>query len=275
MVKAGICSVTLAKHPVETVIKTAVDAGLKGIEWWGNGHVPHGDIECARRVRGLTENAGLEVSSYGSYYRVGVSEAAGLSFDSVLQTAIALETRLIRVWAADRDYHDADEEFIQSVVDDTFRIADISAKQGISVVFEYHGGSLTDRNDTAIKFAEKVIHPNVFFSWQPPHGYSLEHCLDGLRGLLPRLGTVHVYHWTIGSYEKNILNETIRPLNYPDDFHRHPLSDGTERWRKYIDAVGATGRDHYALLEFVKDDSLNAVVKDAATLIKLLNTPKS
>ncbi|MEI8206789.1 MAG: TIM barrel protein [Kiritimatiellales bacterium] len=271
MIKAGICSVTLAKCSAEEVVATAVQGGLQGIEWWGAGHVPHGDVACARRVRWLTASAGLEVSSYGSYYRVGVSEGAGLSFQSVLDTAVALGAPTIRVWAGDRDTCNADAAFIQKVIDDTNRIAGLAAEQGISITFEFHGGSLTDRNETAIRFAAQVPHSNVFFSWQSPHGYTMDHCLEGLWGLLSRLSTVHVYHWTIGSYEQNTANETIRPLKYPEDFYRHPLADGTERWKEYLAAVRSTGRDHFALLEFVKDDSSEQVVADARTLSTLVN----
>ncbi len=265
-IKTGMCSVTLAKCSAEEVLSIAFRAGLDAIEWGGNGHVPHGDVECARRVRGLTEKAGLEVSSYGSYYRVGVSEAAGLSFKSVLDTAAALGAPTIRVWAGDRNTCDAEAAYIQTVIDDTRRIADLAAEQGISITFEFHGGSLTDRNETAAQFAARVPHPNVYFSWQPPHGYSLDHCLEGLRGLLPRLSTVHVYHWTIGSYGKNAFNETVRPLKWPEDFFRHPLGEGAERWKAYFEVVRAGGREHFALLEFVKDDSPEQVIADAKSL---------
>jgi sugar phosphate isomerase/epimerase len=271
MIKAGMCSVTLAKCSVEEVLEIAVQGGLQGIEWWGNGHVKHGDVQCALRVRELTAKAGLEVSSYGSYYKVGVSEGAGLSFQSVLDTAVALGAPTIRVWAGDRDTCKADEAFIQSVIDDTNRIADLAAKQGISITFEFHGGTLTDRNETAIRFAAQVPHSNVFFSWQSPHGYTMEHCLEGLQSLLPRLSTVHVYHWTIGSYEQNTVNETVRPLKWPEDYFRHPLVDGTERWGKYTAVVRTTGRDHFALLEFVKEDLPEQVVADSAILLSLVD----
>lgn len=271
MIKPGICSVTLAKKSVSEVIEIVKEAGLEGIEWWGKDHVPHGDIETAVKVKALTDAAGLKVSSYGSYYRVGISELEGLCFQSVLDTAVALGAPTIRVWAGNCDYGKANGTLIGNVVADTRRIADMSAARGISVTFEFHGVSLTDNNDNAIKFASQVEHPAVFFSWQSPHGYELGHCLAGLKGLLPRLSTIHVYHWTIGSYEKNTVNETVRPLKYPEDFHRHPLSDGTDRWCEYFKAVNSTGRDHFALLEFVKDDLPAQVIEDAGTLKKMLN----
>lgn len=269
MIHPGICSLTLAKQSPQDVLKTAVEAGLQGIEWWGRDHVPHGDLEVARRVGDLTRAAGIEVASYGSYYRAGVSEADGLAFVRVLDTAEALGAPLIRIWAGNQNGIEAGAAHIQAVVDDTLRIADLAAKRDVALTFEFHGGTLTDCNETAVRFAAQVPHPNVWFSWQPPHGYSLEHCLDGLESLLPRLGTLHVFHWTMGSYEANTVNETMRPP-LPGDFHRHPLADGVDRWRRYLAAAGTTGRDHWALLEFVRDDCPEQVVADAATLIRLI-----
>jgi hypothetical protein len=80
-----------------------------------------------------------------------------------------------------------------------------------------------------------------------------------------------VYHWTIGSYEQNTVNETVRPLKWPEDYFRHPLVDGTERWGKYTAVVRTTGRDHFALLEFVKEDLPEQVVADSAILLSLVD----
>lgn len=257
MIKTGICSLTLSKFSVEAVVDTVKKAGLDAIEWWGKDHVPHGDIETAMRVKELTINAKLEVSSYGSYYRVGVSEQNGLSFQSVLDTALALGAPTIRVWAGDKDYADATQEFIQYVIDDTIRIADMAAGKDISITFEYHSGTLTNRNDTAIKFAAQVPHPNVSFSWQSPHGFTVEHCLEGLEDLLDRLSTIHVFHWTV--------DKTVSPSKNV----RHSLLDGIDRWKKYINLIQTTGCNHYMLLEFVKDDTPEQVIADAKTLKEL------
>lgn len=266
MIKTGLCSVTLAQKSAEEVIRLASDAGLQGIEWWGGEHVPPGDFEKARLVRDLSEKAGLEISGYGSYYRTAVSEGEGLSFASVLRTAEELGAPAIRIWAGNCDYAKADRNFIDQILVDTERIAAMAGEKGIDLVFEFHGGTLTDSNETALKFAGQVKQDNVRFSWQPPHGYPVGHCLSGLEGLLDRLATLHVYHWTIGSYERNTLNELVRPLNYPEDFFRHPLADGADRWREYFDLAKTTGRDHFALLEFVRDDSAEQFLEDAAVL---------
>lgn len=114
-----------------------------------------------------------------------------------------------------------------------------------------------------------MSHTNVFFSRQAPHGFSQDQCLHGLRGLLDRLSTVHVYHWTIGAYEKNLFDESQRVLKYPEDFHRHPLADGVERWQSYLDLAATSGGTHCALLEFVRNDSVEQAQADARELVDL------
>ncbi len=259
MIKTGICSLTLGTLSVEEIIDIVKQAGLDAIEWWGKDHVPHGDIKMAKLARKLTSDAGLEVSSYGSYYHAGVSEEEGLSFQNVLDTAVALGAPTIRIWAGNKDYADATPEFIKQIINDTIRISDMAADKDISITFEYHGGTLTDRNDTAIKFASQVPHPNVFFSWQSPHGYPVEHCLKGLEDILDRLSTIHVYHWTV--------DKTSGSIKYD----RHPLACGSDRWKKYVNLIKTTGRDHYMLLEFVKNDSPEQVIIDAKILKELVN----
>ena len=269
MLIPGICSVTFKTNTPEQVLHFAVENKLQAIEWWGADHVPAGDVATARRIGNLTRQAGVAVSSYGSYYRTAVSEEQGAPFIAVLDSAEALGAATIRVWAGNVNFEKAEKDFIARVVDDTLRIADLAQQRGLSITFEFHGGTFTNSNSNAQCFVALVAHPNVFFSWQPPHGFALQHCIDGLNGLLPRLSTLHVYHWTIGSYKKNLFNESRRELNYPEDYHRHPLKDGRDRWIAYLALARTSGRDHYALLEFVKDDAIAQAKEDAAELVVL------
>ncbi len=78
-------------------------AGLAGIEWGGDVHVKPGDEAEALRVGSLTRNAGLQVSSYGSYFRLCAQEEPETAFAPVLASARALGAPLIRVWAGERD----------------------------------------------------------------------------------------------------------------------------------------------------------------------------
>lgn len=95
--------------------------GLKGIEWGGDIHVPVDAIPRTREVSRATNEAGLAVAAYGSYYRVAESEGTGLNFSAVCETASALEAPTIRVWAGTKNSEDATEDYWQSVIEGLHR----------------------------------------------------------------------------------------------------------------------------------------------------------
>lgn len=67
--KSGLVSVTFRNLAIKEIVKIVVEAGLDGIEWGGDIHVPHGDLQVAKQTMRMTEDAGLTVTAYGSYYR--------------------------------------------------------------------------------------------------------------------------------------------------------------------------------------------------------------
>lgn len=268
---SGICSVTLKEHTPQQIIDFLVETGLDAVEWWGGEHVPPGEAETAAEVGRLTRAAVKVVASYGSYYKVGLSPADGLSFESVLVSAQALGAPTIRVWAGAKNREDCSADEIEAVLADARRIADLAAAKGVSITFEFHGGSLTNSNANTARLSKELDHSNIFFSWQSPHGFTPEHCCAGLQALLGRLSTVHVYHWTIGAYEENLYSEAERSLKWPEDYNMHPLEDGIDRWNAYIQRIQASGQSHPFLLEFVKGGSLEQAHRDAKTLKHLLS----
>ncbi len=271
MIHPGLCSVTFDDLPVDTILSMVADTGLQGIEWGARHHVLHGDLETAKKVRDQTREAGLIVSSYGSYYRLGVSAKEGLAFQTVAATARALGAPVNRIWAGNNEYGKTSAEEVSAWAEETRHIADVARDMGVKIAFEYHGGTLTNTSSDALKFIEEVDRPDVRLYWQPPHGYSVEHKRAELGLLLDRLENVHVFHWTIGAPNRDTVNPDIRPLKHPDDFFCHLLSDGREPWRRYLSLLRSTGRDHWALLEFVKDGSPESFRRDAATLVDLIS----
>jgi 3-dehydroshikimate dehydratase len=256
MIFSGLCSLTLAESSPAEIVALCVESQLTHIEWWGKAHVPAGDLGRAREVGDLTRAAGLKIATYGSYYRVGESESQGLSFDDVRQTAVALQAPAIRVWAGTHGSDTCSQQQRAAVIADTMRIADLCAGAGVDLVFEYHGGSLTDCNESAVAFAAAVQHPSVFFGWQPPVGISTDGGVEGLRAILPGLATIHVFNWLKGPDGQTV---------------RRPLGEAVAEWREYFDTAAADGRDHVALLEFVKDNSVEQFLADAKVLRGLLN----
>jgi len=247
MLHTGLVSITFRQLSPAEIVDLVAEAGLEGIEWGGDIHVPHGDLERAREVRAMTVASGLAVAAYGSYYRVGREE--DVPFADVLETAGELGAHTLRVWAGNRGSADADQEYRERIVSESRRIADLAAKAGIQVTCEFHGGGLTDTNEAAERFYREVARDNMRAYWQP-NAADVETNIEGLNAMLPWLANIHAFNWTWGEA----------------DIRRLPLSDAEEEWKRYLRVAASTGREHFVMLEYVKDDSAEAFLEDAATL---------
>ncbi|MEI6085887.1 MAG: sugar phosphate isomerase/epimerase [Verrucomicrobiota bacterium] len=239
MISPGLVSVSFRKLSPTEIIALVKQAGLAGIEWGGDIHVPHGDVARAKDVRQQTLDAGLAVLAYGSYYRLD-----GQNFEAVLASAVALGAPTIRVWAGGLGSAQATAEQRAAVIADSQRIGDLAAKAGIKIAYEFHSNTLTDTDDSAQQLLREVDHPNVYTLWQPFPDRDSASNLVSLRGVLPLLAHVHVYHWTT---------------------ERRPLEEGSENWRKYFQLL-----DCAALLEFVQNDDPQCFLRDAATLLSVI-----
>ena len=291
MLHAGIVSVTFRSQTPQTIVEWTREAGLSGVEWGGDVHVPPGDRDRAREVGRLTRDAGLNVVAYGSYYRFGeVFGEDGPSFQAVLETAAELEAPVLRVWAGRRGSGDTTAEERSRLVRLAREHGDAAAELGITLAFEYHRGTLTDTDESATALLREIDHANVRSLWQPPNGRSPEHCLTTLENIGPWLEHIHCFHWG--------------PEGNTD---RLPLADGARRWLRYLakahavavnrtprpsggadaerahvgdanagsadagdgDAAGAQAavRPLWVLMEFVPDDSRASLERDAAVLL--------
>jgi sugar phosphate isomerase/epimerase len=252
--RAGLASVTFRKLSPEEILRIMARAGLACIEWGGDVHVPPGKLAAAGSIRRLTEDAGIAIAAYGSYYRLDASEREGLSFESVLETAIELNAPVIRVWAGDRGRLSARPEHYARTVEDALRIAGLAGAAGVKIAFEYHAGTFVDTIGEAGKFLAQAVHPAIYSLWQPPHGQSLDYCMKSLEGVLPRLHHLHVFHW------------------WPDAARRMPLSAGEERWKHYLIALQARRPQCDLLLEFTVNDSPGQLYSDAACLLDWISS---
>ena len=242
MLYSGLVSITFRQLLPEAICELVAQAGLEGIEWGGNGHVPHGDLATAQEVARLTREAGLQVASYGSYYRAGTDEPP--TFDQVLRTAVALGAPLIRVWAGRKGSAAADDAYRRQVTQDASRIAQEAAGQGIAVAFEFHGNTLTDTPASTVRLLQEANHPNLGTYWQAG-SEDAPGRLEGLQAVLPWLANVHVN----GGGE-----------------HRGPLARGAAPWARDLAVIAAMPGDRWAMLEFVQGDAPENLLRDAATL---------
>ncbi len=248
-IRPGLTSVTFRKLTADEIIALVAKSGLAGIEWGGDIHVPHGNVALAREVGANTRDAGLHVSSYGSYYRL-VSEKDTCGFQAVLDSAAALGAPVIRVWAGDRGPANADDAYFAAVVEASRNCAEAAAAAGIKLAYEYHARTLTETADATLRLLEAVAHPNIYTYWQPAAICPADEHPRSLLQVRRYLSYLHVYHWENGV--------------------RLPLAAGAARWREFFAlAAEKGGPDTWALLEFVKDDSPDAFMADARTLLEL------
>ena len=242
--RTGLVSISFRNKSVEEIIELCRRAGLDYIEWGSDVHVPAGNVERAKEVRNLTENAGLRISSYGSYYKVG----SKMGFEEVLASAKALGAPIIRVWAGTRPSRDVDEEYYNRMVEDGIRIRELASAVGIRLDFEYHRNTMTDNIVSARRIMDDT---GINSYWQPNPEISYEEKINEVTELRRQLEIIHVYAWTFKDGE-NI---------------RHMLSEQMDEWEDYSFIAGT---ENIYLLEFAKDDDEENIVKDAKTLKDIL-----
>ena len=250
---SGLVSVSFRTLSPDAVIELVARGGLSGIEWGGDIHVPHGNSDVAGRVGRATRSAGLEVLAYGSYYRVGADDPD--EFRGVLDSALAIEAPIIRVWAGPKvPSLDLGAEAIAAVYADAVRIADMAAVEGLALVFEWHDNSLTDRTEAAAALLAAADRPNVGTYWQQRKQRDLASRLRDMDTALPYLRGLHMSH-----------------LDTEND-GRLPLCEGRNNWIAYLEKALTAPGDHIlpAQIEFVKDDDPEQFLRDAECLKDLL-----
>ncbi|MBL7016390.1 MAG: sugar phosphate isomerase/epimerase [Kiritimatiellales bacterium] len=255
MIKPGICSITFRQKSPEEIIALSLEAGLAGIEWGADVHVPPEDLENARRVGEMTREAGLEVVAYGSYWFALDEQPEPEPFEPLIEAAQALGAPIIRIWAGSLGLEKSPAYF-ETVVGRTRVFAEAAAQAGIKLALEHHPNTFTETLEGSLKLLDAVEHPNLYTYWQPPHGSSLEERLEEIAALKQRLLNLHVSHW--GPAKK---------LPYP----RLPLAEGASVWKPCLFAVDDPSIERFALLEFVRDDDPRQFKADASILSEWLS----
>ncbi len=251
MIIPGVVSATFREKAPEEIIDLSVRAGLKAVEWSENSHVFPDDAEGAKQLLKKTEEAGLKVAAYGSYYRLGQNAEPEKVFAASLVSAAALHAPLIRVWAGTESSAEVSPEKRKALAEEAALIAEMAGEKGIKVAFEWHKNTLTDTNESAMALLDEAAHDNLYCLWQPTVALSMEERVQGLDLLRERkrLLNLHVYYWLDGV--------------------RRPFSEGMEQWREYLSHVDEN-EDRYALLEFVMNNTTEQFLEDAKVLHELL-----
>ncbi len=249
MIYPGLVSVTFKEKKAEEVIELCKKAGLKGIEWSENSHVDPNDEKEAKRLYELSHEAGLKIAAYGAYFRFGQHENAEERFRSSLINAKAMHAPIIRIWAGRGASEEISEDMRKEWAKEARMACELATEEGIKVALEWHRNTLTDRNESAIRFLKEVDHANLYCLWQPTVALNMQERIEGIDLIQSCLLNLHTYYWQDGI--------------------RRPFEEGLDEWRQYLSHV-KDDRERYALLEFVMDDREEQLLEDAESLKKLL-----
>ncbi|MEM8872640.1 MAG: TIM barrel protein [Planctomycetota bacterium] len=240
--KSGLVSITFRQLDCAGLVDVAARAGLQGIEWGGDVHVPHGDTSAAHLAARMTTDAGLAVAAYGSYFSCQPGEA----FGPVLETAKALGTPVIRIWPGDRMHSNPEDP--AAIADACRSAAEQAAALDIVIAAEWHGNTLTETLAGGLDLHRRVDHPNFKLYWQPSQRRTFEQRMAELEAVLPWLAHVHTFNWINGT-------------------ERQPLAESADDWQRYLTkAATAPPFDRYAMIEFVPDDDPAMLNQEAAVL---------
>ena len=243
MNKTGLVSVSFRQHSPELIVEKVKEAGLHFIEWGSDVHVPENDLENAKKVSEITKKAGREVSSYGTYYRLGPN----MDIVPYLETAKVLETDILRIWAGAVGSAEVSEDMRKSMVAEAKELCKKAAEYGMKIQFEYHRYTLTDTVESALDLVKQIDEPNCGLYWQPQYTRSFEDNIKELDMVLPYVEIVHMFYWD-------------------DKDNRLFLHQGIDEIKEYIKKAG----DKIYLLECVPDNNIEYLKQEAECLKEVL-----
>lgn len=246
--QTGVASVTFRSLTPYEIIKLARQAGLDGVEWGGDVHVPCGAYQTAEETAHATREAGLSVLSYGSYFRLGLQRTEELKM--YLKTAKALGAPIMRIWGGTRSGAMYSKDEVALLLSQAKQAAAIAGEYGIVLGLECHDSTITDDYAFARSFLESVDSPFFKTYWQPNRFRDFAYNLEALKALAPYIVTVHTQRW-----EGDV---------------RLSLHGYMDEWRTYCGVLEQTGAAHRFILEFLPEESVECLKSEAEALREFL-----
>ena len=237
----GLVSISFRAHAPREILCAMRDAGLSLIEWGSDVHAPCRDAARLDELALLMREFGVTCSSYGTYFRLGQTPFDEL--EHYILAAKRLGTDTLRVWCGTKSGADMTEGEITSLLSDCRAAARMAEAHGMTICTECHLRTFTERPEDALWLMQSVASPHFRTYWQPFQTRTVEQNLAYLRTLSPYVTHLHVFQWKGGQ--------------------RFPLAAGTDEWRAYLSLLGAP---HTLLLEFMPDDRLETLAREASAL---------
>jgi sugar phosphate isomerase/epimerase len=276
MIRVGISSVCYRNAKAETIIASTRAAGLGGIEWSADTHAPHGDVQRAETLMMATLRAGLTISAYGSFFRLGMNIDQAASFDGVLQSARRLQAPVIRIWASTDPARrnslrkkitppgivgkEASPQAVAAgkLVDQARALADIVGKYGITLCLEPHVSSLVPDYTSLESLVIGTAHPFFKACWTPLNTLETDSVHASVDRMSPLTSLVHFRAGRL-LWECESVDLESPCLAMLDVLVEKERGSNLDRW---------------ALIEYLEDDSPQTLEKHARCMLDRIQPGK-
>jgi sugar phosphate isomerase/epimerase len=195
-------------------------------------------------VAALTAAHGIKTSSYGTYFRLGVTPFEEL--EHYVSAARRLGTDHLRLWCGTKSGADMSALECERLTDECRRAAALAERCGVTLSMECHKSTLTERPEDALRLMEEVGSRRFLMYWQPFQWQEEAEQIAYARALAPYVTHLHVFHWR--------------------GTGRYPLADAVPAWRSYLEAIGGV---RTLLLEFMPDDAITTLPTEADALRRI------
>ncbi|MBR3816420.1 MAG: sugar phosphate isomerase/epimerase [Clostridia bacterium] len=185
--KLGLCSVTFRKKSAEEIVRIAENAGIAYIEWGADVHVKA--VDDARKVKMLCDEAGITVSSYGSYFNC--ADYSESKWIDICECTKEMGASSIRVWLGRKDSEKTSEAEYETLLENTEKMCAVAEKYGLLVCPECHGKTFNNNTDAILKFKEELKKDNFRTYFQSRY-FRMEYDLDRIDRTYDFTENVHV-----------------------------------------------------------------------------------
>ena len=237
----GLVSVSFRSNSPREIFEAMRKAGLSCIEWGSDVHAPCNDLQRLEELVALQKEYGIEYSSYGTYFRIGINAIEELN--AHVAAARMLGCKILRLWCGQKNYEDYTHVEKESFFEQARQIAALGEREDVIFCMECHNKTFTNCLQGALELMEATHSPHFQMYWQPNQYVDFETNLRYAKAIAPYTKVIHVFHWE----EKN----------------RYPLKDAKLPWLAYLACFDGSQR---LLLEFMPDNLLESLGEESKAL---------
>lgn len=249
MGRCGLVSVSFRDKSVAEIVDAVKENGLHFIEWGSDIHAPNDNIKNLQMIQKTCENNGIEISSYGTYFKIGENPACDII--KYIDAAKILGTDILRIWCGTKGFSEYSQSELEGIINECKEVAKTAKDKNAILCLECHPDTVTDCPEGALCVMNAVGSEYFRMYWQPNQYHSVEWNLNYAEKISKYTKIIHTFYW--------------------DEKNSFPLANGLDIWKKYLKKFK---NDVPCLLEFMPDGRFESLQAEAKTVKMLCGEEK-